>query len=460
MRLLTTIGKCAGGALVLLAFTAACALWFLDWKGVTPRMLARDQPWAAPALLAVERRAGGVIAMDPLTIGAGPAGRAPAAQSRAVAVSSATALRLAIAAALPGDVITLAAGSYRIAGTAIAVHRPGAAAAPITVRGPVAGGAVIEIDTVEGFVVSAPYWRFEHLSLRGVCGRHGNCEHAFHVVGGAHHFTAFGNAIADFNAHFKINGSDGQYPDYGTIDTNTLDNNAPRDTANPVTPIDLVAASHWRIRRNLIADFIKLGGDGISYGAFAKGGGAHNLFEQNIVWCERRLRGLPGQRVGLSLGGGGTAPQYCRDARCVTEQDDSVIASNLVASCSDDGVYLNSAARATVVHNTLAGTAGMTLSAPTTAANLEGNLVDGPLRSRGGAIAHASDNLTRPVAWRYFGLERGWLGADGLAWIGAAPRRAPAAAPPSDLCGATRPAAPTYGAFEDFSACRAAASTR
>ena len=94
-----------------------------------------------------------------------------------------------------------------------------------------------------------------------------------------------------------------------------------RDTANPVTPIDLVAASHWTIRGNLITDFIKGGGDRISYGAFAKGAGAHNVFEQNVVVCEAHAARTPGQRVGLSLGGGGTGKPYCRDGRCIIEQE-------------------------------------------------------------------------------------------------------------------------------------------
>src|SRR5437763_779831 len=83
------------------------------------------------------------------------------------------------------------------------------------------------------------------------------------------------------------------------------------------------AASHWIIRGNLISDFIKAQGDQISYGAYAKGAGSDNRFEQNIVLCESLLRGFAGQRVGLSLGGGGTGKELCRDKRCITEQDGS-----------------------------------------------------------------------------------------------------------------------------------------
>src|SRR5207249_4850273 len=106
---------------------------------------------------------------------------------------------------------------------------------------------------------------------RGVCGQQNNCEHAFHVVGGAHHVVIENNLVTDFNAHVKINGRAGLFPDNGRISNNTLINRSPRRTETPVTPIDLVAASNWSIEGNLIADFVKAGGDFTSYGAFAKG---------------------------------------------------------------------------------------------------------------------------------------------------------------------------------------------
>ncbi len=87
---------------------------------------------------------------------------------------------------------------------------------------------------------------------------------------------------------------------------NRIYNTAARRTENPVTPIDLVAASDWTIRGNLVADFVKDGSDRTSYGVFAKGGGSGNLLEGNTVLCEHRLRGAPGRRVGLSFGGGGS----------------------------------------------------------------------------------------------------------------------------------------------------------
>ncbi|MDT1847664.1 right-handed parallel beta-helix repeat-containing protein, partial [Acinetobacter baumannii] len=91
---------------------------------------------------------------------------------------------------------------------------------------------------------------------------------------------------------------------------------------------------------NVITDFVKVGGDRISYGAFAKGAARGTVFEGNVVVCEHLLRGHPGQRVGLSFGGGGTGKPYCRDGRCDAEHEGGTMRANLVASCSDAGIYV------------------------------------------------------------------------------------------------------------------------
>jgi hypothetical protein len=320
------------------------------------------------------------------------------------------------------------------------------------------GSALIEVGTRVGVEVAAPYWRFENLGLRGACGHPGDCEHAFHVFGAGSHFTALNNTLVDFNAHFKINGLRGVFPDHGRIEANTIRNEAPRRTRSAVTPIDLVAASDWVVRGNLIADFVKLGGDGVSYGAFAKGAAVRTLFERNAIVCEQRLQGLPGQRVGLSFGGGGTGRPYCRDGRCITEHEDGIMRNNLVASCSDVGIYVNNGARSRIAHNTLLDTAGNQVRYPASGADVEGNLVDGAIRARNDGQLRATDNLATPVALLYAGLhgQRG-LFADpaqlDLRWDEAPPRREGAAPEGPDLCGAARSVRPVYGAFEDFTRC-------
>lgn len=466
MKLLTVLAV----PLVLAAAGAAGGLYYLQAQGVTPRALA---PYilkrtsghnevivgagrlAAAALLRLDRGAAHSYALPPLTLGAQPEGpRAPIGNERLVA--SGEEARQAMASASPGDIITFLPGEYAIRGT-VHANRPGSAEAPIVVRAMHPGTVTIAFNAGEGFAVSAPYWRFENLTIRGACSNAGSCDHAFHVVGKAHHFVARNNTIRDFNAHFKINGERGSFPDHGLIESNTLSNAAPRYTTRAVTPIDLVAASGWVIRANLIEDFVKAWGDRISYGVFAKGGAQRTVFERNVVLCERALRGQPGQRVGLSFGGGGTGKPYCRDGRCITEHDGGVMRANLIAGCSDVGIYLNSAANTQVVDNTLLDTAGAQVRFPESGASFEGNLVDGPLHSRQGGVLRVGDNLSTAVGWLYLGHHpQRALFADpaqmDLRWRGGAVQR-DSRAGGNDLCGARRGSRPAYGAVEDFKAC-------
>jgi hypothetical protein len=427
----------------------------LRTSGHNPLIVAAGQQ-AQRILLQLGRGNSAPAELPALTLGAQPTPvSTPGGHERLVA--SGDELRRALADAMPGDAITLLPGTYRIAAT-LAASRPGADGAPIVVRAARPGSVTIEFEADVGFAVSAPYWRFENLVIRGACRQQAFCEHAFHVVGAAHDFAAVNNTILDFNAHFKINGEHGQFPDRGLIEANTLSDTQPRTTNGPVTPIDLVAVNDWIIRRNLITDFVKAGGDRISYGAFAKGGGARTLFEQNVVLCEQRLRGAPGARVGLSFGGGGTGKPYCRDHKCITEQDQGILRANLIASCSDAGIYVNSGAATKIIDNTVIDTAGVQVRFPESSADLDGNIVDGAIVSRNGGDLRLGDNLDTSVGLLYLGLHplRHLYAAPAsfdFSWAKTPPRR-DNAQPGPDMCGVPRAANAAYGAFDDFTACR------
>ncbi len=460
-------------AVLALAVAGAGLFWLQD-QGVTPRALAPylqqraaghnafitgTGEWMAERLRSLDRGVETGYTPAALVIGAQPRAAGSSAGTPRM-VASAEAARLAFAAAAPGDTITFAPGRYRIRGS-LEARRPGLEGNPIVVRADQPGTVMLELDTVEGIIVAAPYWRFENLDIRGACAPAAFCEHAFHVVGKARGFAAVNNTITDFNAHFKINGNHDGFPDAGLIEQNTLTNSAPRRTYSPVTPVDLVAASDWVIRANLITDFIKAGGDATSYGAFAKGAAARTRFERNVVVCEQRLRGFPGKRVGLSFGGGGTGRPYCRDGRCITEHEAGVMNANLIASCSDAGVYVNSSAGTRLLHNTVLDTAGVQVRFPESSAELEGNLIDGAAVTRNGGQLRPGDNLESGIAALYLGwhpqrrlfVDAGRLD---LRWDGEAPRRA-GGGEGVDLCGVRRPAQAVYGAFEKFSACLAKA---
>jgi hypothetical protein len=461
------------GLLVLGGAGLVAAAVAVDHLGLAPRTLAPyiekrssgHNPtivglgrFASATLIQLDRGAGASAGPADLALTLGAQSR-PAGHGKpaGILVASPDELRAAIGKAQPGDVITLLPGSYRFDGRAIDANRPGSETAPITVRAVQPGSVKIEFAQVEGFRVSAPWWRFENLAIRGACGNDSDCEHAFHVVGTGRHFASVNNDIADFNAHFKINGVGADFPDDGLIESNTLYNTRPRNTGNPVVPIDLVAASRWTVRANVIKDFIKLEGNRVSYGAFFKGAGSANVFERNLVWCEDKLRGQPGQRVGLSLGGGGTGAQYCRDSKCIVEQQGGSIRANLIAACNDVGIYLNSAADSRIEDNTLVDTTGIDVRFPTSSTQLDGNLVDGPIRSRDGGLLHLGDNRTEPLWQSYLGYhpvralfrasEEGDFG-----WRGEAPQRA-GARKGKDLCGGG--AVDAYGAFDSFGRCRA-----
>lgn len=457
---------------VLAALSVGAAAWYLQSAGVAPRTLARyierraegHRPlvadsvgWVARILKALDSGDGGRLVMPGVSVGAQPQA-AERADGREVLLGTAAELRGAIERARPGDVLTLLPGRYRI-GQSLELTQPGRPDSKITLRAKQPDSVFIDIDTVQGFVVTGQDWRVENLSIRGACADHSRCEHAFHVVGGARRFVALNNTVTDFNAHFKVNGEAGKFPDDGLIEGNTLSNESARQVRNPVTPIDMVGVSGWTIRGNLISDFIKAGGDRISYGAFAKGGGAHNIFEQNIVLCEAKLRGLPGQRVGLSLGGGGTGKEFCRDRKCIVEQDQGVIRANLIASCSDEGIYLNSAAGSKIIHNTLIDTGGIDVRFAESVAEVTGNLVDGAIRARNDAVLHSRDNWAPPMAWLYFGyhpVRRLFVAAEvlELRWKETPRRRQTATEALPDLCHGARPALARLGAFENFAACQ------
>ncbi|WP_229425325.1 hypothetical protein [Massilia sp. Se16.2.3] len=249
---------------LLLAAAGGGALVYLQSEGATPRALAPyllkrtggHNPFiegagraAAATLLRLDRGNIAPFTPPPLVLGAQPASSpAPAGAIREVASSEEA--RRAFATAAPGDVITFLPGDYAVRGNLYA-SRAGSAAAPIVVRAESPGTVRIAFDAAEGFVVTAPHWQFENLDIRGAC-RRDSCQHAFHVVGAAQHFVARNNTLRDFHAHIKINGLRGQFPDFGLIEANTLTNAAPRRTGGPVTPIDLVAASDWVIRANLV----------------------------------------------------------------------------------------------------------------------------------------------------------------------------------------------------------------
>jgi hypothetical protein len=380
-------------------------------------------------------------------------------EGRLRSVDTIETLRQAIDNAAPGDVILLQPGVYRIAQSYITMARPGSPDAPITLRVARLGSVTLESELPEALKVGAPYWRFENLVLKGVCADDSVCDNGFHIVGPATHTVLHNLRIEDFNAQIKINGENGRFPDDGRIEHTTLTDSHVRRTGSPVTPIDLVAASGWTISDNLIADFIKDGGNSVSYGAFAKGAGRGTIFTRNVVFCAWSLHGTNSEAIGLSFGGGGTTQSVMRDqGRSGNEYADGVMSDNLIAFCSDDGIYLNRAANTVIRHNTLIVTAGIEVRYPESIADVTGNLVDGPIRVRDDGLLFQDGNESGSLAGMFLGRNpvRGFFEDSAsldLRW-----RRLPtlvATDPGVDLCGAAWTVLAPAGAFRDFRSCGA-----
>jgi MYXO-CTERM domain-containing protein len=322
------------------------------------------------------------------------------ARAGEVPVKTTTELTAAVAAAQPGDTIVLASGTYAFTGggRAFTASAAGTAAAPITVRSATPLGAKLTFDTLEGIVVEGPFWRFEGLDIQGVCASDSDCEHAFHVVGQATDVVLRGNRLVDFNAQLKVNTSlpAKDTPHRGLVEGNDIHDTHGRQTSNPVTKLNIDTGDDWVVRANSIHDYFKDGGDGVSYGIFLKGGGQRGLVERNLVLCERDLPG--GTRIGLSFGGGGTGAQYCSPAfdagvPCSIEHQDGVMRNNIIAHCSDVGIYLNRSKNTKVLNNTLVDTSGIDFRFETTSGVADGNVFAGKIHDRDGGTHTAGVNL-------------------------------------------------------------------
>lgn len=316
---------------------------------------------------------------------------------RTIAVASTRALYDAIAAAEPGDRIVLAAGIHVIDRNSIALNRPGTATHPITLTAEKPKAAVVRMTGENGFFVSQPYWVVENLVIVGACNNDDTCEHAFHIVGAADHTVVRNNRIVEFNAAIKGNGTKtGEtwtHPDFVLIDGNDIYNTRPRETANPVTGIDVVGGRGWIVRANYIADLGKRGGNGTSYAAFLKGGSSDGVFERNLVACRQTHSG--GLRVGLSFGGGGSnLGKYCNDpANCKSEHRNGTMRNNIILACNDVGIYLNRAADTRIFNNIIYDTQGIDVRYVETSADIRNNILSGPIRVRDGAESLRRNNV-------------------------------------------------------------------
>lgn len=334
---------------------------------------------------------------------------------RRVAVASVAELAAAVNRAQPGDEIVIAPGTYDVSRIRLAAN--GSAAHPIVLRAERRGAVLLRATAVEAFVISGAYWVVDGLDILGVCEPQEKCEHAFHIVGDADNVVIRDNRARDFNATIKSNGfedvkrfgaeASGKawvFPDNVLISGNYFFNTTIRQTATPVTLMDIVGGRNWIIRGNLVADFQKGKGNRVSYGMFLKGNSRNGIFERNLVMCEWQNTG--GTRMGISLGGGGSGPpKICEDRDCSIEHTDGIIRNNIILNCTQDvGIYLNKAKNSKIYNNTVINTAGIDIRFKASTADLRNNIVSGKIRDRDGGDHSEANNLVHPHPGTLMGI--------------------------------------------------------
>jgi len=300
-----------------------------------------------------------------------------------------------------GYTIQLMSGEYNIRQRYISITKQGYKNAPITIRAAQLGQVKINLTSSEGFHIKAPYWVFENLEIEGQCkkNKHGYCNHAFHVVGNGHSFVLRNNIITNFNAPLKVNSSDinGKtiYPNYGLVEKNSIYNTMARHTNQPVNLININSANHWVVRGNLISDFAKKSGSNrVSFGAYMKGNSHYGLFENNLVICEHTIAADLGTRIGLSFGGGGTGPRYCRDKDCTNEHSNGIMRNNVILNCSHDvGIYLNKAKNTEIYNNLVFNSLGIDVRFSSSTAKIYNNIISGRIKTRDNASYTEKNNI-------------------------------------------------------------------
>ena len=101
---------------------------------------------------------------------------------RVISVASEEDVLASIASATPGDVITLAPGSYSF-DQMIRVQQDGTQDDRIFFRADTAGTVTVYLSHLVNFKIFGKYWVFENIRFEGDCENGSGCEHAFQNCG-------------------------------------------------------------------------------------------------------------------------------------------------------------------------------------------------------------------------------------------------------------------------------------
>ncbi|WP_421862748.1 right-handed parallel beta-helix repeat-containing protein [Motiliproteus sp.] len=287
----------------------------------------------------------------------------------------------------------LAPGDYQL-GRFQTLHA-GSTDQPIRVKAQSPSETRILTSENETFVIHHSHWHFINLTLIG----NQASEHAFHISGDADYVLIQSCHLQNFDNHIKANGTETGFPDNLTIEGCELFNERPRSGRKPSSPIDIIGSSNVNIRNNYLHDFGNDLDGGISYGMFLKGRSNHGRIEQNLIVCADKHQGI---RAGISLGGGGTAPQFCADSRCDYEHQNGLISNNIITNCTDAGIHLRNAKRSQIITNTLLFTAGIDIDPGNSSATLYRNYIGGTVNQGKGATVRLMGNRITGSNWSIY----------------------------------------------------------
>lgn len=330
--------------------------------------------------------------------------------SRSIMVDNEQDIIRAINTAEPGTEIIIKNGDYYLEQKRInsSLSYP-TSKSPVIVRAETAGKVNLELTTLEGFFVNRPNWIITGLRFIGNCQPH--CEHAMHIVGHADNLQVTHNEFVDFNAAIKVNGVNRNYPDFGKVSHNYFYFTEPSESSSSVTPINLDSGNSWVLSNNIIRDFIKLGGNRVSYGAFIKGGANNGAIENNLIVCNSTSNDYGGYQVGVSLGGGGMKRATRRD-KSNFETNLSVVRNNIMMHCNDVGVYINQGKDTIVNNNILYNTSGIDIRFRQSTALVTNNILSGAIRERDKGVAEKMNNtVLSKNFWRGGEQLDGWFKA-------------------------------------------------
>ncbi len=260
------------------------------------------------------------------------------AAAREIGAASAAAIKRAVGAARPGDVILIKPGEYDMGG-GFGTGRSGARGRPVTMRAAGAKGyAVLKVRGTVGFRVRSRHWVLSGLHVKG----DGRTQATVFMdgPGGAGDVHIIDCKISGSASHgMKASRSRTKAVNNVLIEFTELFN-------TKATGFDLVSGDNWTLRRNYVHDYGT--GGGVCYGIFLKGGGRKGIIEGNLIDGGGRRT-----TVGISFGGGKTGKKWLPlvGGKVAAEHDGGICRNNVVVSTADVAYHSNNAANCAFYNN-------------------------------------------------------------------------------------------------------------